>query len=200
MKKINYLLVGIAMLCTFNACKKDKSELMSYTVTGTASSSYMNDADNKAATTFIDFTNQQAYNYATALQHQSTTDVVMRTSFYNTQPPAGSANLFMSSIKGQGAAAWGGSGNLDDFGVKNTTMLATVQGKISFEGVTDQVTLDDAFSKVPANAWGTYTSDINTASTVVAFKLQSGRKGIFRISNYNANKPFSYTMDVKMEL
>jgi hypothetical protein len=207
MKKYVLLAIALLALTGLNSCSKHNDsapepDYLEFTLSGNASSGTLTDAENKAAKTFISVTNKMTMDYAGALANQGKTDMVLRASNYNGNIPEKTRGLFVSSMQ---EGDYGGNSTLDDFTTKLSCKFAQLNNEFTFESITDLASLKAGFAKISADDFNESASLISgTGSNMIsinslAFKTAFGKVGIMRVSGYNPQKPFTYTIQVKME-
>jgi hypothetical protein len=207
MKKRLLLCLSCSLLL-FSCGKKDEDKnnanpqpagLRTFTLNATASSSHNTAAENTASKSFLSMSNEAAYTYAEASSKQADLDFTVRTSYYNGAPPASTANIFVGSILND---VYRGDENVQAFGIRNATTTAFLNSQspqVDFDAIRTPAQLDSLFGKLSAASF-TATGDFTVSGkSLVAFKDHRGKRGLITVTNYNANKPFNFTMQVKME-
>lgn len=214
-------LVIFSLLVLFASCKKDKVEqinqgvpLNEFTIDGTAMSSYWttpNNAtpspENDQAKAFISFTDNRVYNYTQALTDQSKIDMVLGTSYYRKsgaidQYTAGSIGLQVSSMySGRAFSSQTNGRKITDFITRKVFYLKKHSDYINIKTVKD---LDEIFSKLKDDDFEQSDAFIDnyggqTLINNLLFKTAEGKRGIMKLNSYNSNKPFIYSITIKIE-
>lgn len=213
MKKLSILV--LAILIGSSSCKKEdkieKNKLDIFTINGTASSPWYGAGiteGNRIAKAFVDLKNKKVYTFDEALNHQSDLNFVFSSSYYAGNIIQDSARELSASSLNSGRAWYTGTGDrsLAEFGVRTecTFYYLNTEDLPNFSDLQDQQQLVAIFAKLkPENARQFYNcNEVNPTSNRVfniAFKTHQGKRGIFRMTSYIPNKPFSFTIEVRME-
>jgi len=213
MKKLSILVLTI--LIGFGSCKKedntDRDKLDIFTINGTASSPWYGTGiteGNRIAKAFVDLTNRKVYTFDEALSQQSELNFVFSSSYYAGNIIQDSARELNVSSLNSGRAWYTNTGDrsLAEFGVRTecTFYSLNTEDLPNFSDLQNQQQLAAIFAKLkPENARQFYNcNEVNPTSNRVfniAFKTHPGKRGIFRLTSYSPNKPFSYAIEVRME-
>ena len=213
MKKLAIL--SLAILFTLASCKKenktDDGKLEIFTISGTASSPWYGSGiteGNRTAKAFVDLKNKKVYTFDEALAHQSDLNFVFSSSYYAGNVIQESARELSASSLNSGRAWYTGTGDrsLAEFGVRTECSFysLTSENLSNFYDLQNLQQLDAVFATLkPEYARQFYNcNEVSATSNRVfniAFKTHDGKKGVFRMTSYIPNKPFSYSIDVRME-
>ena len=213
MKKLGIL--AITVLMSLSSCKKedktDKDKLDIFTVNGTASSPWYGTGiteGNRIAKAFVDLKNRKVYTFDEALNYQSDLNFVFSSSYYAGNTIRDSARELSVSSLNSGRAWYTNTADrsLAEFGVRTECSFYSLNNEDLpiFSDLQNQQQLAAIFTKLkPENARQYYNcNEVSQTSNRVfniAFKTHQGKRGIFRMTSYIPNKPFSYTIEVRME-
>lgn len=212
MKKLGIL--TLAILIGLSSCKKDKnnnSMLEVFSITGTASSVLYGTGiteGNRTAKAFVDLKQKKVYTIDEALNRQSDLNFVFASSYYaGTNINQQARHLMVSSLNN--GNAWHtntGDRTLAEFGVRTECYFYYLSSDDlpNFADLQSKQQLDELFAKLkPEHARQlTNCNEVNPNSNSVfnlAFKTHQGKRGVFRMTNYIPDKPFNYTIEVRME-
>lgn len=212
MKKL--AIFSLAILLGLGSCKKekgtDRAKLDVFTISGTASSPWYGTGiteGNRTAKAFVDLNNRKVYTFDEALAHQSDLNFVFCSSYYAGNLPESARELTVSSLNsGRGWNTNTADRSLVEFGVRTecTFYSLTPENLSDFSTLETTQQLDVVFATLkPQSARQFFNcNEVNTSSNRVfniAFKTHQGKRGVFRMTSYIPNKPFGYSIEVKME-
>lgn len=221
MKTLKQILGLLLLTTAVISCKKSSNEsqasatLDEFVIEGTATSSYWtvpNNAypapENDQAKAFISLSDKRGYNYTQALTDQSKIDMVLGTTYYRQpgtpdQYTEGSVGLHVSSMASGWAFGTNTNGrNITDFTHRKSFHIAQTQKSYAY--VNTLKDLDAAITEIKDDNWGEadafkdkYGNEV-LINTLV-FKTQEGKRGIMKLNSYDPNKPFIYSISIKIE-
>lgn len=218
MKKAIPLICVIAVFILLS-CKKDNPAepqspaLVELTLNGSASSAWYGTGlrqENYIAKAFISLSQEKTLSYAEAERAQSDLDIVCATSYFAGNIPVGSRSLQISSLSsGRGWDTNTADRKLDGFGVRTKCYFKLLPDHQStaLTALKTVQDLDKLFADIGFRHRGEieyiYANDATTAASGqaynIAFQTESGRRGVLRLLNYSANKPFSYQFRILVE-
>jgi len=212
MKKLGIL--AFAILMSLSSCKKDKNDngmLAVFSISGTASSALYGvgiTEGNKTAKAFVDLKQKKVYTIDEALTHQSDLNFVFASSYGSGGNINQQAKHLMVSSLNNGYSWHTNTGDrtLAEFGVRTECYFyyLTADDLPNFAELQSKQQLDELFAKLKpehATQW-TNCNEVQPNSNTVfnlAFKTHQGKRGVFRMTNYIPDKPFNYTIEVRME-
>lgn len=206
----------MAVLIGLSSCKKDNKggsnkQLEIFTLSGTASSPWYGNGlteGNRIAKAFVDLRNKKNYTIEEAVNHQSDLNIVFSSSYFVGNNIPESARELMGSSLNSGRSWYTGTGDrsLNEFGLKTECFFNILNSDDlpNFSALQNQQQLEDLFAKLKpehflqfftCNSFSNSTSVVNN----IAFKTHTGKRGVLRMTNYIPNKPFSYSIEVRME-
>ncbi|MES2062380.1 MAG: hypothetical protein V4456_10700 [Bacteroidota bacterium] len=221
MKTLKQILGVLLLAIVVTSCKKEgngpqgSATLEEFTIDGTATSSYWvvpNYAypapENDQAKAFVSLGDKRVYNYPQALTDQSKIDMVLGTTFYRQpgtpdQYTEGSVGLHISSMASGWAFGTNTNGReITDFTHRKSFHITHTQK--SYANINTLKDLDAAIAEIKDDNWGEadafkdkYGNEV-LINTLV-FKTEEGKRGIMKLNSYDSNKPFIYSISIKME-